>query len=356
MSAKTDTRKIKTRETITVDKLSSSTKRLDIGFEVEVGDPKDHQIGDLVVVRTLTDNANYNRLELRSGRMARIKVHDVLLGVLGKRRALKGFVGDVPAKLQTGDKLHLLNLGGLIGRCSGRFHGLGRPIQVEFLGSVVRNGKPLNIQQAALEPHPENVDFPPLIVVAGTAMNSGKTQVITEVIKQFTRNGYKVSGAKLTGVAAQRDLLNMEDHGAVETLSFLDCGFPSTVGIDDIGPLTRTILYHLNKNNPDIVAIELGDGLLGDYNVANLFDHDDIRRACAAMILCAGNFVGALGGIHVLREKYMPVNIVSGPCTDSKMGVKFIKKQFALPSANAINDGERLFELVQTQIEQWRNG
>ena len=54
--------------------------------------------GDVVVVRALTDSATYNQLELPTGRLAKINPGDVLVGVLGRRRALKGFVGDVPAE------------------------------------------------------------------------------------------------------------------------------------------------------------------------------------------------------------------------------------------------------------------
>ncbi len=46
--------------------------------------------GDVVVVRALTDSATYNMLELPTGRLAKINPGDVLLGVLGRRRALKG--------------------------------------------------------------------------------------------------------------------------------------------------------------------------------------------------------------------------------------------------------------------------
>src|ERR1044071_2090667 len=48
--------------------------------------------GDVVAVRALTDSATYNQLELPTGRLAKINPGDVLVGALGSRRALKGFV------------------------------------------------------------------------------------------------------------------------------------------------------------------------------------------------------------------------------------------------------------------------
>ena len=82
--------------------------------------------GDVVVVRVLTDNATYNMLELPTGRLAKVNPGDLLAGVLGRRRALKGFVGDVPGTITAGDELHLLNLGGVIGSCSGHHSSLAR--------------------------------------------------------------------------------------------------------------------------------------------------------------------------------------------------------------------------------------
>ena len=341
-------------ETIQVDKAGSVTFRLKLNRKVQITDHIKPQMGNVVAVRTLTDNPTYNHLELPSGRLARIKVDDIVIGAFGARRALKGFVGDVPDKVNKGDKLHLLNMGGVIGRYSGRFHGLGRPIQVEMLGTVVQNGKPLNIAQGALEPVQLLKKSVPLLFVMGTAMHVGKTQAVSELIQLFTRHGYRVAGAKVSGVAALRDTLNMEDHGAFKTLSFIDCGYPSTVTVNDLGPIVRTIIHHLSQKKPDIIAIELGDGILGGYNVDSIFKHRDIVKQDAIHVLCAPDFVGAWGGVKLLQQLGVMVDIISGPVTDSTMGVQFIKKSLNLSGANAINEGYKLFKLVETKFKQFQ--
>src|SRR4029453_19068151 len=86
--------------------------------------------GDVVVVRALTDSATYNMLELPTGRLAKINPGDLLIGVLGRRRALKGFVGDVPATVATGKELPLLKWGGVIGCCTGHHSSLGDAIRL----------------------------------------------------------------------------------------------------------------------------------------------------------------------------------------------------------------------------------
>src|SRR5882672_1690925 len=122
---------------IEADKIGSSTSPLDLSRTVAVTGSYDQpRAGDVVAVRALTDSATYNMLELPSGRLAKINPGDLLLGVLGRRRALKGFVGDVPENVQAGDHLHLLNMGGVIGCCTGHHSSLGDAIKVEVLGLV----------------------------------------------------------------------------------------------------------------------------------------------------------------------------------------------------------------------------
>src|SRR5215813_11660760 len=98
---------------IEIDKIGSATSPLRLSRAVKIAPGIDSpRAGDVVIVRVLTDSATYNMLELPTGRLAKVNPGDVVAGVLGRRRALKGFVGDVPESIAAGDKLHLLNLGG----------------------------------------------------------------------------------------------------------------------------------------------------------------------------------------------------------------------------------------------------
>src|SRR3954467_13260186 len=104
----------KSIKVVDVDKIGSATSPLALAKTVAlVSGSESTRAGDVVVVRALTDSTTYNMLELPTGRLGKINPGDLLLGVLGRRRALKGFVGDVPASLRSGDELHLLNMGGV---------------------------------------------------------------------------------------------------------------------------------------------------------------------------------------------------------------------------------------------------
>jgi hypothetical protein len=339
---------------VEADKIGSVVSRLGLGRTLAVvGGRRAARVGDAVVVRALTDSATYNQLELPTGRLAKINPGDVLVGALGSRRALKGFVGDVPAEAGAGDRLHLLNMGGVIGYCKGHHSSLSDAIEVEVLGFVVDEEQRVrNIADGAL---PLRKSLPavcaPLVIVAGACMNSGKTFAATEIVRQATRAGMRVAAAKLSGVAALRDTLNMADHGAVATASFVDCGLPSTVGVGDLAPVAKAIISKLNESAPDLVIIELGDGILGGYSVESVFDDEELRAATAAVIFCASDYVGAWGGIELFRRRGIDVDVVAGSVTDSQMGEDYIVNELGAPAGNAKRDGARLFEIIRKRVE-----
>ena len=276
----------------------------------------------------------------------------MVVGALGSRRALKGFVGDVPETAGAGDRLHLLNMGGVIGYCKGHHSSLSDAIEVEVLGFVLGEGQEVrNIGDGALplrDGLPEGCA--PLVLVAGACMNSGKTFAATEIVRQATRAGLRVAAAKLSGVAALRDTLNMADHGAVATASFLDCGLPSTVGVGDLAPVAKAIIARLVESAPDLIVIELGDGILGGYSVESVFDDGELRAATAAVVFCASDYVGAWGGIELFRRRGITVDVVAGSVTDSQMGEDYIERELGAPAGNAKRDGARLFELIGRKV------
>jgi len=337
---------------INVDKIGSATSPLNLARNLMVtGETHSPCAGDVVVVRVLTDNATYNMLELPTGRLAKVNPGDVLAGVLGRRRALKGFVGDVPETVAAGDELHLLNLGGVIGSCSGHHSSLNDAIKVEVIGLATNGGGAIrNIRDVALPLRDTLGPTAPLVVIAGACMNSGKTYAATEIIQQGTRNGLRVAAAKLSGIACLRDTLNMADHGAIATASFLDCGLPSTAGAGDLSPVAKAIVARLNESAPDLIVIELGDGILGGYSVESIFEDAELRAAMTALVFCASDYVGAWGGIELFRRRGIEVDLVAGSVTDSKMGEDYIEREFKVPARNVRRNGAKLFEIVQRKV------
>lgn len=336
-------------KTVEADKIGSSTSPLAVPKHVGIVATHTFPVaGDVVVVRAMSESLTYGQLELTTGRLAKINRNDILVGVLGKRRALKGFVGDVPESARAGDRLHLLNMGGVIGVCKGHHSSFSDAIELEVVGFAARDdGSVLNISDEAVETSSFLRPTAPIVLVAGTCMNSGKTVAVTEIIRQAANAGIRVAGAKLSGIACLRDTLHMQDHGAIATASFLDCGLPSTVDYGDLPSVAKGILNRLNSFGPELIVVELGDGILGGYSVETVLQDPEIRQAVSSFVFCASDYVGVVGGITVLKEFGIEIDVVAGSVTDSQMGEDFIRERFGIEAGNARRDGSRLFTLVR---------
>ena len=335
---------------IRADKVASSTLTLHLPKELEISDQIEVRAGNVIVVKALQEKSVYDTLELDTGRMAHISREDVLVGVLGRRRALKGFVGDLPETIAVGDRLHILNLGGVIGVCVSGHKDFGSPLQVEVLGMAVRDGKPLNIAEGAVPPRrtlADIPDFPPLVLVEGTCMAAGKTQAACVIIQQLNQRGWRTAAMKATGVACLRDILNMIDHGARDGLTFQDAGLPSTVDTVDLPSVTKGLLAKLAEKKPDCIVVELGDGIIGGYGVQEILKDAEIIGLAKAHVMCANDLVAARGAVSVMKEFGIRIDVFAGPATDNLVGVEYIQRELKVPAANSRTDGHRLAEIVE---------
>jgi hypothetical protein len=337
---------------IRAHKVASAVHRLGLGRKIEIEDSRRAaRDGDVVAVRAEAEKRVYGELELADGRMAKIFRGDVIVGALGARRALKGFVGQCPEELGPGDALAILNLGGVIGVPEAMQHpDLGAPCPVRFLGFVTGDeGRTLSVADTGIKV-PREGPLPSLVVVSGTCMASGKTRAACEIIHELASTGKRINGAKLTGVACRRDLLVMEDHGARRTASFLELGLVSTVRAPDMAQRSRGLLRHLGSDEPDAVVLELGDGILGEYGVLDVLR--DIKDTLRVHVVCATDPVGAWGAREYLAREGIRLDMVSGPCTDSVVGLRFVEESLGVPAVNACTAPHRLGELVASLLER----
>ena len=340
---------------IRANKIGSVVHRLDLPQELEISRLVDARSGQVLVVRALTEKAVYDVLELTNGRMAHIGKGDVLVGALGRRDALRGFVGHVPETIKAGDTLNVLNLGGVLGKVTSGTREVGPPLEVEVLGMAVKGGRGLNIADAALDIADDaSVDVPPVVVVSGTSMNSGKTYAACEIITRLARRGYACGGVKLTGVAARRDTLAMADHGAVSTLSFVDCGLPSTAGFPETAAVGKRLLQAVGREpatgtgtDLDVIVAELGDGLIGSYGVDSILDDADFRSMVRAHVLCATDLVAAWGGLGWMKEHGLAVDVVAGPATDNEVGMNAIHDGMGVKAVNARLCADELVDHIE---------
>jgi hypothetical protein len=138
----------------------------------------------------------------------------------------------------------------------------------------------------------------------------------------------------------------MRDSGAVKVLSFMDCGIPSTVDVEDMSALTKGILQRLNEDDPDVIVAELGDGILGHYRVDAVLADDSIMEHVAAVIVCASDIVGAYGAKELLAKMGITPLVFSGPCTDNVSGSEYIEEHLGTRAVNVMKNPPALCNLI----------
>lgn len=339
---------------VVVDKIASVAQHSKLGHELRVADEIPCEEGVLVAVRVLNNKTRYNQLELTSGRMATVNQGDIVVGALGHRKALRGYSGHLPTELKPGDVIQLLNIGGVLGICDSANPDVGAPFNCEVLGTVLdfpylgeRIGVPARAGARALDPAaPLDTRGIPVVALAGTCMDSGKTAAACAIVGRLRHHGLHVAACKATGVSLRRDILAMEDAGAAETMIFSDLGIVTTTASN--GPaLTRALLTSMAEHRPDVIVLELGDGLIGAYGVEAILRDEAIRGALTAVVLCANDPVSAWGGARILRESFaIEPAIVTGPATDNAVGVDQIRERLSLPAINALTHGVALGDHV----------
>ncbi len=345
---------------VRLDRISSSTRNAALSPEVIVGDQIVSAEGYVLAVRILEDKASYNTVEDVTGRMLALRGGDVLAGVLGTRRALRGYAGVVPSHLAVGDTIEVLNLGGILGRCTSVNPEIGPPFRAEVLGAVLafpelgdRVGRPAHIRDRAVPPADFLESRVPVVYVAGTCMNAGKTVAATELVRGFARSGLRVGAAKLTGVSLMRDALSMLDAGAIAALTFNDVGIASTHPGVTVTSATG-IFNRLAAAKPDGIGAELGDGIMGEYGVQDILHDGQLMRVGAAYVMAAPDPVACWGAAELMRREFdLPITVMTGPATDNEVGQVYITGSLGLPAHNALRDAAGLLGAVRHSLDRW---
>jgi len=341
-------------KTVIADKIASVAQHRGLKRKLQVSADIPCEEGVLLAVRILNSKSSYNTLELTSGRMAKVSHGDIIVGALGHRKALFGYSGHLPEKLSPGDTVQVLNIGGVLGICDSVNANFGPPFDAEVLGTVLdfpylgeRIGVPARagVDKLEMSASVDTRDIP-VVVLAGTSMDSGKTAAASAIISRLRHHGHTVDAFKATGVSLRRDILAMEDAGARKTSIFTDFGVITTTAGNG-PPVTRMMLTQMAADKPDVIVFELGDGLLGAYGVEAILKDEGIRSTITCLVLCANDPVAAWGGVKLLHDEFdLSPDVVTGPATDNLVGINLITDRLGLPAFNAITHGAALGDAV----------
>ena len=293
------------------------------------------RMGDLVYGRVL-NIGEHDRLENRHGRIHMIADRSRAVFVYGTRYAPDAFEGRLPE--QRTREADLLSRSGIVGAVQTRNSLVKDPTRVEIFGHVVdREGTPLNTRD-----HPVAVPRNPLrrdrsrarmILNIGTAMNSGKTTSAIACCWALSSMGHAARASKATGTASLKDILHMQDAGAEAVSDFTSLGFPSTYLLeeDDLVGIFESLDAKYANNPARYWVVELSDGIL-QRETAMLLQNPWLRSRIHRLIFSAADVFGALGGLHVLRDRFgLAPDAISGRCSSSPLLVRELREQTDVP-------------------------
>lgn len=329
-----------------------TTRRVPRDSMVTLSDLKvEPRAGDVVLAR-VTKLGQHKHLQLTDGRRARMHLGDEILVVYGNRYAPDQFEGVVPSGLGA---CHLVAGGGIAAMMLSKSSGMKSPTCLEPLGLVGdSHGRTINLDQHRLPSLPALRPQPAVIAVAGTAMNAGKTETLCQLVKGLSRAGLRVAVGKVTGTGAGGDIWAVSDAGAETVLDFTDVGLVSTymVSAERVEEAAISILGHLTEKCPDVICLEVADGLL-QTETAQLLGSQRFVGMLDGVLFAAGDAMGGVAGGQRLIDLGVPVLGITGKLTSSPLAMREVGQFSDLPviPTFALSDPHLALSLVQAYIE-----
>ncbi len=337
------------------DYRASSLKKVEIDEDTEiVYSGHKPQVGDVVAVRITHVNEDYSELDLEGGELVQLQQGDVVLGVLGNRSGVKGYIGEVPDSLDKGGSIEFLGSGGIFGRYISGARELDQPCEAELLGYVSHNSTILNTRDFGTDHAREVEADADLVAVVASRMDAGKTTLASKLIEGLSQQ-YDIASLKLTGSARERDRLQMLEAGSKRSYDFVDAGLPSTVHDTDlVVSAARGLVNEVWDDDLDFVVVEFGAGLVSNYGVKEALRNLDIRDQIFGVSVVSLDVMGAHGLKDVLNDMDYEVDFVSGPITDTTVGRETVENQVGVPALNAFQEEhvDEAVEIISRSFEE----
>jgi hypothetical protein len=299
--------------------------------------------GDVVLVEV--ERIGYHtRLTVAHDTRQRLYEGDRLVTVLGNRYATDAFEAIVDGV----EQLHMLTGAGMVGTVVSKHQKMSAPTRLKCLGHLTDiDATRINLKSRQFRPTfstslPRNT-----IMVIGSGMNSGKTTTAAKVTRALVARGVRVAACKLTGSVSERDLSELQSTGAHDVRDFSSYGFPSTylAAKHEIIGLFHTMLTDINRANPDVVIMEVADGML-QRETAMLLEDAGVKRSLLGVLLAATCAPSALFSVAQMERLGHELIGVSGCITSSPLFVRELAERSTIPIASSVGSGDELAALV----------
>lgn len=160
----------------------------------------------------------------------------------------------------------------------------------------------INVQRFAVRPR----DIPlstPVVIVAATSSEAGKTVLTGELIRRLVRAGHRVAAIKATGTGGVLDSLYHAECGAVVTLDQVDAGLITTHGdAEEVGTRIPLLFRAAEQAGVDIIIAELGGDLVSANNPV-LFSVPELVDQTRLMLVIANDALAAAGVVSVNESR-----------------------------------------------------
>jgi len=315
----------------------------DLKYYLEKSPLSKAEPGDLGLFRVKTIGY-HKQLITKDDKKLRLYENDLFVGIFGNRYATDGFEGRV-GRL---DKLSMLTGAGMVGTVRYKHKSIKKSTKLIFVGLLKNenddriNLKKLNFHKSLPKQAPKN-----LILIVGSGMNSGKTTTASKLINGLSNNGKKIAACKLTGSVSNRDKNELSAASADHIIDFSDYGFPSTYLCkkNELVELFQTMLADIEKISPDVIVMEIADGVLQRETKMILTDKK-IRNMTKGIVLAAESAPSALFSSQQLLDWNHKVIAVSGAITSSPLSSKEFTQNSKIKLVSSADSGSELSDSV----------
>lgn len=307
------------------------------GYHLELGSEVTPRPGDVVLAR-VTKIGKHTRLESPVSRRQLMFPGQEILVAYGDRYAPDQFLAHVPQSLAP---CHLIAGGGVAGLVTEMHASIDAPTAIEPIGLLadaegrvtldrlapMRSGA----EAAGLHDVPREAR-PAVVAVLGSSMNSGKSTTLGSLVNGFANAGLQVAAGKVTGTGSGNDPNLFRDAGAAPVLDFTDFGHATTfrIGHERIKDILGAMVGELSAGSPDVVVVEIADGVY-QTDTRALLEDPAFAQHVDQVVFSAQDALGAVAGIQVLDAAGVTTAAVSGVVTSSPLATREAAEVLSVP-------------------------
>ncbi len=293
------------------------------------------KFGDVAVFEVLSIG-KHKAIQGEKGTNTYIFPEDKILATFGTRYATNQFEGYMPKAYQ--ETYQILGQGGVVGVLASmhiKFDDIGAT-EVKLIGYAVnKSNEVINTIEEAnnkVKYNPYKKTDYKMYLSLGSSMDSGKTTTAAFLSRGFKKQGKKVAFIKLTGTVYAKDCSLVRDCGADTAIDFSYCGYPSTYlcKTAEILDIFESLLERVSRIQPNVVIIEIADGLMQKETKAIIEQKSFMNRIDSVLLSCADS-LSVANGVSILTSLNKKPIVVSGMFTASPLLVKEVENSCDIP-------------------------